>query len=868
MWRSATHEFNSGTSDGTWGFSQFSTHRRLESDPGFLVDGAATVRGYVRVNWRLDAGTEDPAGFTRTILLGPRDFVETGLRLPEATKKFLVDVQLAPTNKSETLRVRAPASDSDEDVQFFSADGEDDEGARDVYDRLGFKVLLAGIRAEGLAPMQLAGLWTGPLWCLLREDHPDVTAHWQTLSLWSGYVCDVLLRVVRHAAMVYKSTRGDHDELFDIISSPRDPGYEYAAYLEQLCEIAARGDGGREVSSSHDVVRDRAGTEDWLSMGPEYVWYGVQHVMSGAEEMFDHTMGRALEKMEPKDGRFPEDRFFFPEDRVHEAATALLQAEGLGHRAFPEGKDAFPSLADREALAYLPRMTKAARRYLAGVLDVVAADLVDLSTSAARKTARIEVEQERRHYADAIQVAEEFIRGDPEEGKEKGDAEEEEEEEITITVFRNDAGSNPYERTPAAADAALQAATKAKELISDVLRGKCTPPEKSPIGMVRMHRRRAKLGATFREFISQLGETRADGTARDVSDYLFATIHRGTVEILDPEHTCEEATLDIGHRIACFLREEVAETRAEEEEKEEMTVAVSSPASRSSTTKSERWTGPPWLIVLPAHVTLALNEDVEMGLMIGGGALVPYGGVPYASLASMFRAPSSASAQKKTADARERVWQKELTKARKEKEKRAKAKEEKLRKEREKEKRRAEQQRRKAAREAEREKRRERKRRRRGERRTIPSPRSSRNASANVSWRKSRRAAGATTTRRGLGSSARASPARGAARCSPTWATGSAPWSVWRRWRDSWTFGASPGARCSRTSGVTARGRDANETEKGEKAPTRRTTRRPRPNRRRLSTRAIFRRDAGVLARGARPRSHPRRVAIAACPRT
>ena len=88
VWRSATHEFNSGTSDGTWGFSQFSTHRRLESDPGFLVDGAATVRGYVRVNWRLDAGTEDPAGFTRTILLGPRDFVETGLRLPEATKNF------------------------------------------------------------------------------------------------------------------------------------------------------------------------------------------------------------------------------------------------------------------------------------------------------------------------------------------------------------------------------------------------------------------------------------------------------------------------------------------------------------------------------------------------------------------------------------------------------------------------------------------------------------------------------------------------------------------------------------------------------------------------------------------------------------
>ena len=72
-------------------------------------------------------------------------------------------------------------------------------------------------------------------------------------------------------------------------------------------------------------------------------------------------------------------------------------------------------------------------------------------------------------------------------------------------MFRNDAGSNPYERTPAAADAALQAATKAKELISDVLRGKCTPPEKSPIGMVRMHRRHAKLGATFREFISQLG---------------------------------------------------------------------------------------------------------------------------------------------------------------------------------------------------------------------------------------------------------------------------------------------------------------------------------------------------------------------------
>ena len=227
-----------------------------------------------------------------------------------------------------------------------------------------------------------------------------------------------------------------------------------------------------------------------------------------------------------------------------------------------------------------------------------------------------------------------------------------------------------------------------------------------------MHRRRAKLGATFREFISQLGETRADGTARHVSDYLFATIHRGAVEILDPEHTCEEATLDIGHRIACFLREEAAETRAEEEEKEEMTVAVSSPASRSSTTKSERWAGPPWLIVLPAHVTLALNEDVEMGGVIGGGAVVPYGGVPYASLASMFRAPSSAaerraSAQKKTADARERVWQKELTKARKEKEKRAKAKEEKLRKEREKEKRRAEQQRRKAAREAEREKRRE-----------------------------------------------------------------------------------------------------------------------------------------------------------------
>jgi hypothetical protein len=158
VWRSATHEFNSGTSDGTWGFSQFTTHRHLESDPGFLVDGAATVRGYVRVNWRRDAAPADPAAFTRTIRLGPRDVIDTGLRLPLATKTFLVDVQLAPTNKSETLRVRAPASDSDDDddVQFFSADGDDDEGARDVYDRLGFKVLLSGVRAEGLAPMQLA----------------------------------------------------------------------------------------------------------------------------------------------------------------------------------------------------------------------------------------------------------------------------------------------------------------------------------------------------------------------------------------------------------------------------------------------------------------------------------------------------------------------------------------------------------------------------------------------------------------------------------------------------------------------------------------------------------------------------------------
>ena len=114
------------------------------------------------------------------------------------------------------------------------------------------------------------------------------------------YVCDVLLRVVRHAAMVYKSTRGDHDELFDIISSPRDP--DMSTRTEQLCDRGARGR-GREVSSSHDVVRDRAGTEDWLSKGPEYVVRrATRDVRRGDARSHD---GARAGKDGTKDGRSP-----------------------------------------------------------------------------------------------------------------------------------------------------------------------------------------------------------------------------------------------------------------------------------------------------------------------------------------------------------------------------------------------------------------------------------------------------------------------------------------------------------------------------------------------------------------------------------
>ena len=92
VWRSGQHEFNSDTSDGTWGFSQFVSVASLHASPGFLTqDGssgeeALVVRCGVIVRWKREGadgpgavgrdsgrGTRDPGSGTRDPGPGTRD---------------------------------------------------------------------------------------------------------------------------------------------------------------------------------------------------------------------------------------------------------------------------------------------------------------------------------------------------------------------------------------------------------------------------------------------------------------------------------------------------------------------------------------------------------------------------------------------------------------------------------------------------------------------------------------------------------------------------------------------------------------------------------------------------------------------------
>ena len=98
--------------------------------------------------------------------------------------------------------------------------------------------------------------------------------------------------------------------------------------------------------------------------------------------------------------------------------------------------------------------------------------------------------------------------------------------------------------------------------------------------------------------------------------------------------------------------------------------------------------------LLPCHCVQALRHDEELGMRTAALAAVPLAGVTYASLLGLFAPPQPAAKkalQKKKADAAlDSAWQKELRRKQREAEKARKEREEKLKKEREKEKRRAE----------------------------------------------------------------------------------------------------------------------------------------------------------------------------------
>ena len=98
--------------------------------------------------------------------------------------------------------------------------------------------------------------------------------------------------------------------------------------------------------------------------------------------------------------------------------------------------------------------------------------------------------------------------------------------------------------------------------------------------------------------------------------------------------------------------------------------------------------------VLPAHLASALRKDKELGTNLAAAASLPFSGVSYASMMSLYTPPQPAAKktiQKKKADAQlDSAWQKELRKRQKEEAKKEAEKRKKEEKEKEKERRRME----------------------------------------------------------------------------------------------------------------------------------------------------------------------------------
>lgn len=85
IWRTGQHEFNSETSDGTWGFSQFVLASTLISSPGLLSsDDVVVIRVEMTVRWKRSAIPELGLGDGEAGAAAPDPGLEpeTGVSLP------------------------------------------------------------------------------------------------------------------------------------------------------------------------------------------------------------------------------------------------------------------------------------------------------------------------------------------------------------------------------------------------------------------------------------------------------------------------------------------------------------------------------------------------------------------------------------------------------------------------------------------------------------------------------------------------------------------------------------------------------------------------------------------------------------------
>ena len=657
VWRSGQHEFNSDTSDGTWGFSQFVSVGVLNTTPGFLSedgDEVLTATCNVVVRWKRVGsdgfpaaafGMMPPAGVTP----------ETGLELPTALRHAYVEEQGTPVTPGQALTGFLQGVGAQGDVAAAAAKAESAD----------FEKRLRVVEREGITPVALAGLWTMPLWRTLQQVHPGGSLHWQTLAIVTGFISDVLMRLCRAAAESYEDhvhlgkpptgvTRLELAEAAHPDGPPKPPpgGWPVIPGARQAATSAAKngnggsggnnrtGDGGGEgasggsssdagapasapSTSSGDTPASSSGHREKEGVAASR---GVAGGVEGKEDTpragpraGGETAASEEEEKDEPGGGGEGGRTGGPLSVLHVAAAiAKVLPKELALHASAEARDALEATVGSwrgpgpppTALVFAPDRVLRAATTLAecGGAGVLA-----------------------------------FPEGDV---------------------------AQPNPRDVTAAMILPHATPAARVYLSAVLEYMCAELLELSVDQAVAATKAASKAAGD----GGGGDGRAGGSGSD----------GGSSATSSPGHSRRSSVV-------------TAMAGGEAGVGDQLDASKSAPPngakSHGSRGKDGKEVGSS-AFVLPAHLVQALRADDELGARTAAAAMLPYAGVTYASLLALYTPPQPAARktlQKKKADAAlDRQWEKELRRKQREAEKAKKEREEKARKEREKDRRRAE----------------------------------------------------------------------------------------------------------------------------------------------------------------------------------